>query len=142
MVSVYRRVEAYYAQASSTTAVGIWVASGDVDVIPTSTPDVELGTALARRLEHSLRGVAHPNDWKSVTVPLLKASKMRSYNAFARDAELVSIEERDGPVTITPMKRVGPRSGYEPQVDRAVTIASVALERLGTVVRELLASRP
>lgn len=73
MVSVYRRVEAYYAQASSTTAVGIWVASGDVDVIPTSPPDVDLGAAVAHRLEYSPRGVPQPRDWNSVTVPLLTA---------------------------------------------------------------------
>lgn len=138
-VSVYRRLDVYYVQASSKATTGIWVASGDIDVLPTSTLDSELGAAVARRLEHSFVGVPHPTDFKALTTPILKAANVRSYTAFARSAELVSITERDGPVTITPTKRDSPRGGYTSMPDRAVTVASTEIERLGSVVRELLA---
>lgn len=112
-VSVYRRADSYYVQADSNATTGLWVATGDVEVLPTSTQDAELGAAVARRLEHSLRGVPHPTDFNELAAPLLK----------------------------TPTTRDSPRVGYAFMPDRAVTVASTELQRIGSVVRDLLAAK-
>ena len=68
------------------------------------------------RLLRPGRPIAHRNqdEWKGFFQPFLKASEVRSHKAFMKDAQRVSVREREADLKITPHRNLGPKEGFEP----------------------------
>ncbi len=75
---------------------------------------------------------------KGVATPLLKAAKVRSWNAFARDTLSVSLGQRENIVFLTPMESRGPKNGFVEKQDSELSVAAGSAQEIGAKLREAL----
>jgi hypothetical protein len=87
-------------------------------------------------------GVSHPTNWKAHSEPLLRAAKIRSWNALQKSAKMCEIDAQDHELRITPTKNCGtsgPDKGYSPIAEQAVVLSTICSdEELGTAVLRTL----
>lgn len=137
--SIYRRSKKYYIRAISETTAGVRIGYGQVRTIVSKD---ELGAALLLALEESQVNVPHPHprDWKTVVTPLLTASGVKTWSAFAKTAACVHAEEEaDGTITLVPLKNLGPKEGFEADTSRSISGRRNDVAELGVLVATLLA---
>lgn len=107
--SVYARSGAYFLHPDGTTTDGLRIAMSPCVRLPAGCSDVELGEAVIAALGASRTGLRHPwhDEWKLIPQPLLRAARVRSWRAFAREASQVSLTLEADALTVTPWKRDG-----------------------------------
>ncbi|WBY08728.1 hypothetical protein PIB19_04610 [Sphingomonas sp. 7/4-4] len=82
----------------------------------------DIAFGLKDALAKSAVVVPHPlqGEWKGLFEPFQDAAGVRSYAAFMKAAQCVSIDVGDDQVEITPQRNLGPKEGFEPIADAAV----------------------
>jgi hypothetical protein len=115
--AAFMRDGAIYLHPYSQTTQGFWIFS--LPVLVTSTEDAGIGEKLLMVLSQSVDGVSHPKTWKGLTDPLLKAARVKSFDAFAKSAKSVDISLDESGLMFTPTLNGGPKRAFLHLNDRA-----------------------
>jgi hypothetical protein len=122
-INIYERIGTVYVVASHKTQAGFWV--DDDEVITLSAPQpVDLENAAQAALARSREGVPTPPPSTDLSVPLLAAAGVASWNTFAKAAKHVDVRLNGDTIKITPYKNLGGKDGFEPMQDKAVSLPS------------------
>lgn len=138
--AVYDRRGKLILHADGKTTAGVLIAIEPFVVLEGIEP-AAIAVALRMVLEKSKVGLRHPeaNEWDAVAAPLYAAAGVRTWGAFVRAAELVSVEANDAAIRLLPQENRGPRDGFQPRGLPAVEVASNASdEELGSAVLKAL----
>jgi hypothetical protein len=123
MAGIYRRQGKDYVTASSRTRDGFWLEEGPVDVLDAGD-SAALAQAVRSALARSTHGIRAPKDWSSHVNRVVEAAGLKRYSAFAKETDLVTVEEKDGLLRILPYRNGGSREGYLGQEDKAIDLPS------------------
>jgi len=110
MVAVYRRGDTVYMHPQVKTTDGVFIFAEPV--VQLDKDDTQVPVHLIELLSVRRTIVAHPTSWRGLTDPLLKAAKVRSFNAFAASTKLVEIERDDDGISLLPTRNGGPKEGF------------------------------
>ena len=133
----YRRSGKWYFHAENKTTDGVWIASPPF--LHSDGDSFHLGSCAKCALAHSAEGVVHPTEWKHIFTPMLDLAGVKSWNIFARGAELVGIEMEGHTIKLTPHRNLGPKEGFDPVADLAIRLRTDAShEDLGNAVLALV----
>lgn len=139
---IYQRKKAYFVRAQSETVTGLWIESEPTIVVASDATPTEIGTAITAALDGARSGVPHPTDWKAVVAPLLARAGVKSYEAFAKSAAVIDVQEDDGQVGLLPTKNRGSRHGFVEDTKNRVLTTRQDPARLGELVVDLFARTP
>ena len=140
-VSIYERNGEFYIQADSTTTVGLWVADGDCYTISVDSDYDEIGKYLFVALNNSRADIPHPTElkeWNNLTVPLLKAAKVKSWSTFSKGTKLIQVN-MDNDIRISPTEnKCSVKQGFVTKENNIITIPiEVSHAELGKNVKEV-----
>lgn len=120
-VSIYERAGTVYVIASHKTQAGFWV--DDDEVMTLVAPQTaELGNAVQAALTRSREGVPTPPPSVDLSLPLLAAAGVASWNTFAKAAKHVDVRLNGDTIKVTPYKNLGGKDGFEPMQDKATLL--------------------
>ena len=111
LTAVYVRPNGFYLTSSDRTTAGLWMETGNWDLVTTGLP-TDIGVAVLRHLESSRLDVRHPgrHDFTVLRAervkPLLRLAGVRTWRAFVISAILIQVERRDA-IHVISMKRDG-----------------------------------
>jgi hypothetical protein len=135
-VSIYERAGTVYVIASHKTQAGFWV--DDDEVTPLVAPQpADLGNAVQAALARSREGVPNPPPSADLSVPLLAAAGVASWNTFAKAAKHVDVLLNGNTIKVMPYKNLGGKDGFDPMQDKATLVPSGDL-KLGEIVMRAL----
>jgi hypothetical protein len=137
---VYERNEDWFAQASSKTMTGLWIATPPLIRLSRHDPRQRKGEVTLEVLKASQQSVPLPEDTGSVIVPLLTEAGVRSWTEFMKKAKAVGLELENNQLTIIPHRQM-PRSkgalqGIEGQ--HIVLPADAPPEEVGAALEEAM----
>jgi hypothetical protein len=136
--TVYLRSGVIYMHASSKTTAGVWIFAPPCLRVELASTDRELGQEVARTLEGSQSGIAHPRQWGGLIEPLLQLANVKTWNAFARRASCVNVDLEASRISVVPMRNLGPDEGFLAMTGSALVVDSEQLEEVGARVRQAL----
>ena len=135
-VSIYQRAGTVYVVASHLTEAGFWVDDEDVVTLIAPKP-ADVGSATEAALGRSREGVPTPPPSADLSVPLLVAAGVESWNAFAKSAKYVGVRQNGDTIKVTPYRNLGGKDGFDPMQDKAKSLSSENPELAAVVVRAL-----
>jgi hypothetical protein len=126
-----------FLQGYAETTDGLGLLDGPVFVI--DEHDVlQLGKNIAEAIRNSGSVIPHPTQeqWKEMDKkdPLLKAAKMKTWNAMMKVAKVVEIKEKEKNIEFLPLRfrgATGPNRGYDFLYDKAIICTDFSPEILG-----------
>lgn len=136
--TIYRRKTQFFVHASSRTTEGVWILTEPCLGLEQVCSDRELGEAVRKALDGSRSDIPHPRSWAGLLDPLLKQAGVKSWNTFSKTASCAEIEEDEGEVALMPTKKLGVEEGFQADHSKAATVATGAVEDLGSQARRLL----
>jgi hypothetical protein len=99
---------------------------------------LELGNNILKAIEDAGKIIPHPNQeqWKILLKesPLLKATKMKTWNTLKKKAQYVDIENITGTFNLTPSCFGGPtgnKKGFHLLTEKVITCTDLSPETLG-----------
>jgi hypothetical protein len=115
--------------------MGLRIASTKISSLPISATDKEIGSQVRRQLTLCEFDLPNPVEPRSVQNNFLKAAGFKNAKESYNQARQVSIDERDGIITITPTINRG-RSAFDGIGESVIKIASdCSDEILGNQIR-------
>jgi hypothetical protein len=132
----------FVVHAVSTTTAGLGILWEPILALPEASSDRALGLALRAALDGSRINVPHPRKWAGFVKPLLKVAKEKSWKQYATGLASVSVCEDELRVVLTPMRNLGPKSGFEEDSSKRILLERSTPEQLGAAARCLLVASP
>jgi hypothetical protein len=115
------------------------VSAGPVETLPLDTPHEDLGNAILqglKRTTHSYRYPSTKEQWAQVTAPLLSAAGCKSWNAFAKLASDLRVNQTAEQFHVLPCVRE--KTSFAPVLERELRLNAPTAKELGeTVATEL-----
>jgi hypothetical protein len=120
---IYRRGDRYFVTTSSQTRDGFGLEEGPVEIVAAGDGDA-LANAVRAALGRSRSGIPTPKDWSSRPNRVVEAAGLKRFNAFAKGAALVTIDDQDasGRLRILPSRNGGPKEGFVGLEDQAMEV--------------------
>jgi hypothetical protein len=141
LAAVYVRPDGYFVTSSDRTTVGLWMESGNWELVTTGLP-TDIGVAVLRHLESSRLDVRHPGRHEFTGLraervkPLLSLAGVRTWRAFVISAILIQVERRDA-IHVMSMKRDGRKiDGFTQIVGADIRLDDPSPYELGVAVVE------
>jgi len=131
--TIYFFEDKFYIHADCKTTVGVWVLCPPIYEASKDNLE-ELGRSVLGALQASKDNVTHPVDFKVLSTPLLSSAQVKSWNAFAKKALCLNIEEIDDLIILIPTKNFGQKGGYRPLVDERRIFKEISPFELGEAV--------
>lgn len=121
----------------TTTGLGLEV---EPKALGRSPEEVDIADKLAEALADSARVVPHPaqNEWKGFTEPFQKAAGVRSYKAFMKNAQRVSIRAIGSELKLTPQRNLGTREGFDSVLDQVAFVSRGDLKAAAATLLRML----
>ena len=121
----------------TTTGLGLEV---DPEVIDLEFGPNALADSIKKALLASDRVVPHPaqDRWKGFFEPFQNAAGVRSYKAFMKDAECVSVRTTNDGLKLTPQRNLGSKAGFEPVSDKVVMLEAEDYGAAATTVLAMI----
>lgn len=117
---VYRRGGQYFVTALSLTRDGFGLEDGPVQIVGPGDA-MELADAVRAALGRSRSGIPTPKNWSSHPNRVVQAAGLKRFNAFAKGAALVSVDEEEpGKFRILPSRNGGSKEGFVGLEDEAI----------------------
>ena len=141
LATVYQRRDKFIVCPNGKTTAGVWIGIEPIVVLHTSEHE-PLGCAVRRALHASRSNLRHPEleEWDSIAAPLYALVDVKTWGAFARGAELVSVEADHATIRLLPQENRGARDGFQPIGLPTFEVAeAVSDEELGLAVMEAMA---
>ena len=111
------------------------VSAGPVDALSLASSHEELGNAIIRGLQRTTHNFPYPankEQWAQVTAPLFSAAGCKSWNAFAKLASDLRVDQRAEQVHVLPCIRQ--KTSFEPVPDRELHLEAPSAYELGRIV--------
>jgi hypothetical protein len=124
--------------SSSKTDKGAWIITKPVFVVESIDAHKDIGQAVIDALEHSQLNVPHPTSWQGLFDPVLQAAKVKSMNAFMKQAKCIEVELSDASLDIFPNNNLGAEGGFERDAEGVIRGASKDPVDLGQLLAQLL----
>jgi hypothetical protein len=108
-VSIYERGDDIFVVPISRTEDGMSIADSTVYVAARTDTSIDLGKTVVNALSSCRVGLRHPSkqELPRLADPLLRAAKVLTWSAFAKEASLVTVAEREGRWIVTARQRTG-----------------------------------
>lgn len=135
--TLYRRAGSLLIHASSHATPGLWVLEPPCLRIAEDAPADELSAMVRAALEGSRSGIPMPQIGPRLFAPMLQLAGVKSWSAFAKNAQCAELEELDGIVRVVPCERV-PKRSFSKVEDQAIRVPSSASEELARACRAAL----
>jgi hypothetical protein len=117
---IYRRGDQYFVTASSQTRDGFGLEEGPVEIFAAGDGEA-LANAVRGALGRSRSGIPTPKNWSSHPNRVVQAAGLKRFNAFAKGAALVSVDEEEpGKFRILPSRNGGSKEGFVGLEDEAI----------------------
>lgn len=121
------------------STAGVWIASSPF--LCSDDCPLTLGSCVTQTLNSSTEGVPHPTQWNNLFRPILELAGEKSWNTFVKGAVLIGIESEGNKITLTPHRTLGPKEGFDPIQEKAVTLSvASSVEELGTALKDVVNS--
>lgn len=139
--SIFLRKKDLLIHAQSQTTTGAWILVSPVTRLDAACPNDILGAAALAVLRSSRTGVPHPKVFTGLADPLFKAAKVKDWATFVKAARCARLNEDGGVISVTPMRNLGARQGFEEDPRfTSIPADSTTPEGLGAAVRAALAT--
>jgi hypothetical protein len=140
LAKLYLRTKDLLINAQSQTTTGAWILSSPVTRLGADCPNDALGAAVRAAIQGSRAGVPHPKVFKGLSDPLYELAKVKDWLTFVKGAKCVSVREDAGTITLTPMRNLGAKEGFQEEPPSALSVADSATpDALGEALRAALA---
>jgi hypothetical protein len=116
------------------------ISAGPVEALSADTPHEELGSAILQGLKRTTHNHPYPTSkgqWAEVTAPLLSAAACKSWNAFAKLASDLRVDQTGEQFHVLPCVRQ--KTSFAPVPEREVRLNAPTAKELGEIVATELA---
>ena len=134
--TIYERNGIYFICTSSRTTSGLWISDGDCYMVNVDSEYEELGKYVFMALNNSRYNIPDPTDWKVITIPLLKAAKVKSFSAFGKIAKCVLVD-LDNKIEITSTEnKSNIKRGFVDKEEKIILPVNTSNTELGKSIEE------